>query len=122
MPLLLKLTTIAAGALLFGFLGIVLLKLANGTISLVGLLETKGPSGPPSFSPARLQMLIATVVVAAQYLHAVVTCAPPGSLPKLPAAAVAVLGGSQAVYLGGKALDTFIQPLLKNLKQRGDLP
>jgi hypothetical protein len=122
MDLLSKLATIAACALLCGLVGVVMFKMADGTVSLAGLLETKGPAGPPSFSPARLQMLIATVVVAAQYLYAVITNPVPGSLPGLPSAALAVLGGSYAVYAGSKAIDTFIQPILKGLRKRGDLP
>jgi len=65
-------------------------------------------------------MLIATVVVAGQYLHAVIANPLPG-FPPLPPAAVAVLGGSHLVYLGGKAIDAYIQRLLKNLKSRGGL-
>jgi hypothetical protein len=110
-----KLVAIAGGLLLSGFFGVVVLNLANGNISLAGLLETKGPSGRPSFSPARLQMLIATVVVAAQYVHAVIADPMRDSLPALPPAVLAVLGGSHAVYLGGKAIDAFLHPLLKNL-------
>jgi hypothetical protein len=117
MHLLVRLMAIAGGLLLSGFLGVVLFNLANGKISLAGLLDTKGPSGLSTFSPARLQMLIATTIVAVQYLHAVVVNPLQDSLPTLPPAAVAVLGGSHAVYLGGKAIDAFIQPLLKNVKR-----
>lgn len=117
MHFLARFVAIAGGALLSGLFGIVVFFIASGTISLAGLLETKGPSGPPSFSPARLQMLIATVVVAAQYLYAVAVNPSQGSIPSLPPAMIAVFGGSQAVYLAGKAIDAFIQPLLKNLKR-----
>lgn len=115
MDLLARWAAIAGGLLLGGFFGVVAFNLANGNISLAGLLETKGPSGAPAFSPGRLQMLIATVVIAGQYLYSVIANPTQGSLPTLPPAAVAVLGGSHAVYLGGKAIDAFLQPLLKNL-------
>jgi hypothetical protein len=117
MHLLVRMVVIAGGVLWAGFLGVILFNIANGKISLAGLLDTKGPAGPPTFSPARLQMLIATIVVAGQYLHAIVVNPLQNSLPTLPPAAVAVLGGSHAVYLGGKAIDAFIQPLLKNVKR-----
>ena len=77
-------------------------------------METKGDDGRRSFSPARLQLLISTVVVAAQYLHAVLAHRRLDSLPSLPQSVVALLGGSQAAYLGGKAFTAFIQPLFKN--------
>jgi hypothetical protein len=37
------------------------------------------------------------------------------SLPDLPPSVLAVLAGSQAVFLGGKAFSTFVEPLLKKL-------
>lgn len=117
MHLLVRMAVIAGGLLWVGFLGAILFNIFNGKISLAGLLETKGPTGSASFSPARLQMLIATTVVAGQYLHAVTVNPLRDSLPALPPAAVAVLGGSHVVYLGGKAIEAYIQPLLKNAKR-----
>jgi hypothetical protein len=119
MDLLPKLALLAGCLLVFGFGAIVVLQIVVGRISLAGLLVTKGTAGGPddeSYSPARLQLLIFTVVVAAQYLHAVVVNPSQDSLPALPRGVVAALGGSHAVYLGGKALTTFIQPLLKHPK------
>src|SRR5580704_17557869 len=99
MDLLTRLTPIVGGALLLGFFGVCLYKMAIGEISLAGLLYTKEPSvladgavgGAPgekandaTFSPARLQLLIFTVVVAANYLHGVIVNPHQDELPGLP--------------------------------------
>ncbi len=116
MALLTKLTLLTGSALILGFAVVVLLQVVMGRIRLDGLLDTKDASGRRSFSPARLQLLLFTVVVAARYLHAVYVNPSQDSLPSLPPGVIAALGGSQAVYLGGKAFTTFIQPLFKNLE------
>lgn len=116
MYLLTRLTLLAGSVLIFGFAAVVLLQMMTGRISLVGLLDSKDESGRATFSPARLQLLIFTVVVAAQYLHAVLVNPRQDSLPSLPPEVIAALGGSQVVYLGGKAFTAFIQPLLKKLE------
>jgi hypothetical protein len=113
MNLLTKLVAVEAGVLVGGFYAVVLYKLVIGEISLAGLLDSKEPDGRSVFSPARLQLLIFTVVVAAKYLHDVVVDPRRDSLPSLPMSVVVALGGSQAVYLGGKAVSAYIQPLLK---------
>jgi hypothetical protein len=111
---------IAAGLLLAGFFGVVVFQMVSGRISLAGLLDTKG-SGRRTFSPGRLQMLIATVVIAGRYLYSVAVNPQQAALPTLHPAELAVLGGSQAVYLGGKAIDAYLQPILKGLKQLKNL-
>jgi hypothetical protein len=116
MALLARLTLFAGGAWILGLAAIVLLQIMSGRIAIAGLLTTKDASGRPSFSPARLQLLIFTVVVAAQYFYKVFAHLGQDSLPPLPPGVVAALGGSQAVYLAGKAFAAYIQPLLKNLE------
>lgn len=108
----------AAGTLLIvAFAAVVVLKIASGRISLAGLLQSKeGDDAGYGFSPGRLQMLIATVVVAGRYLYLVMSQPHLDALPSLPPSVVAVLGGSHVAYLGGKAFKTYIQPLLKILK------
>lgn len=113
MHLLPKLAVLAGVVLVGGFFVVVLFQIASGKISLAGLLDTKEPDGSRSFSPARLQLLLFTIVVAARYLHAVAVNPDQSSLPALPQSVIAALGGSHAVYLGGKAMTTFLQPLLK---------
>jgi hypothetical protein len=114
MDLIFRLAVIECGALLLGLFGLVLWKIAVGEISLAGLLATKEPGGGSTFSPARLQLLIFTVVVAGNYLHAMLANPQGPSLPTLPYSVIAALGGSHAVYLGSKVMSAFIQPLLKN--------
>jgi len=87
--------------LLAGFFGIVFLKLFTGKISLNGLLEGDRADGSTYFSPGRVQLLIATTLFAFQYLMQIVNN--PAAFPPVPQELLVVLGGSQAVYLGGKA-------------------
>jgi hypothetical protein len=97
-------TTLAewVGFLLFGgFFGVVFWKLANGSIPLDQLLETGGPDS--SSSAGRAQSLAVTLFVALYYLIHVIQN--PKQFPELPGTLVALLGGSQSMYLGGKALD-----------------
>ncbi|HYL15397.1 MAG TPA: hypothetical protein VEV41_20340 [Terriglobales bacterium] len=95
--------------LLAGFFGIVFWKLLTGGISLHGLLEgtildRSRPDGPrysTYFSAGRAQLLMITIFSSLYYLLQVIH--DPSAFPKLPDALVAVLGGSQVLYLGGKA-------------------
>lgn len=115
MTFLTRLAMIEGYVLLGGFFAIVLYRIATGEISLAGLLSTKEPGVEQrTFSPARLQLLIFTVIVAAHYLHAIVVNPRQDSLPDLPQGVVAALGGSQAFYLAGKALAAYVQPLHRN--------
>ena len=111
MELLTKLATIEAGILVGGCLAVVAYKLVIGEISLAGLLHGKKPGGRAAFSPTRLQLLISTAAVAVIYLGEVIANPRQDSLPHLPLGIVAALGGSQAVYLGGKMVSAYIQPL-----------
>jgi len=93
--------------LLGGLFGIVLWKLLTGGISLSYLLDadvpdTRSPSGFRSEASAgRAQLLIVTLIVAAYYLWQVIEY--PRAFPHVPGKMVATLGGSQALYLAGKA-------------------
>lgn len=104
MELLTKLATIEAGILLGGCFAVVAYKLVIGDISLAGLLYSKQPGGRTAFSPARLQLLIFTAAVAAIYLGEIIANPRQDSLPHPPLGIVVALGGSQAVYLGGKMM------------------
>jgi hypothetical protein len=102
--------------LLGGFFGLVFWKLLNGGISLHGLLQGQvrdksQPSGfSKQFSPGRAQALMVTLLFAMNYLIQVINN--PTEFPPVPNAMLAVLGGSHALYLGGKAKNL----LLGNLK------
>ena len=102
-------------ALIAGFLVIAAWKLLTGAISLDGLLDSFDDRRRRQSSPGRLQLLLFTLFVAVQYLAAVWKNPGASSLPAVPQAMLAALAGSQAVYLSGKALSTYL-PLLKKLK------
>ncbi len=59
------------------------------------------------FSPERVQLLMFTLSTALYYLTQVMNNQNPGKLPDLPNSWTATMGGSNAIYLGGKALATF---------------
>ena len=96
-----------AVVLLAGLLGVMLWKLLTGGISLDGLLEgdVRDPNSADGFrsqaSAGRAQALTITLVVALWYLLQVIHN--PREFPQVPRAMVAVLGGSYALYLVGKA-------------------
>jgi hypothetical protein len=113
MALLFRLAVLESAALLAAFYGIVVYKIATGNIGLTGLLDAKQPDGRPAFSAARLQLLMFTVVVAGYYLHEIIVNPHRAALPDLPQSVVAALGGSHAVYLGGKTLTAFLPPRLR---------
>ena len=89
--------------LIAAFAVVTLRKVLESTNFSTLLFDTDG-----SFSPGRVQMLVLTVLTAMQYL--LTTLHDPSHLPSIPSNLVAVLGGSQAVYLGGKAWTKFGPP------------
>jgi hypothetical protein len=74
-----------------------------GQINARGLLSGRVRGGASYFSPERVQLLIITLGLALQYLAQVLENTTPGQLPPVPQSWVALLGGSHAVYLAGKA-------------------
>ena len=96
--------------LLIGFFGIIFWKVFTGSIGLDYLLsgDVKNPSGRDSqpqystqFSPGRAQALMFTVLATVYYLLQVIQ--DPTKFPQIPDTLLYALGGSHAVYLGGKA-------------------
>ena len=81
-------------------------KLIAGDIRCSGLMMvSKDPrrrDAPSEFSPARAQMLMATLLAAMYYLIQAIHNPSTDRLPDAPAALVGIVGGSQAIYLGGK--------------------
>jgi hypothetical protein len=61
----------------------------------------------PYFSPERVQLLMFTLSAAFYYLTQVMNNQNPGTLPDVPSSWTATMGGSNAIYLGGKALARF---------------
>jgi hypothetical protein len=88
--------------LLGGLIAVVVSKLFTGGVMLSGLLKVKGGNDEGAFSPARLQMLMSTMLAAMYYLLQVINNRGSKSLPDIPATLVGILGGSHAIYLGGK--------------------
>jgi hypothetical protein len=86
--------------LMSGLMVVVAYKLFTGGVTLSGLLTVKGDDN--SFSPARLQMLMSTVLAGMYYLLLVINNPSSSSLPDVPTPLVGILGGSHAIYLGGK--------------------
>lgn len=102
MPGLVRAARLEMIILLGGLMVVVLLKVLAGGIKLSGLLFVKGGDDKGSFSPARAQMMMATVLTGMYYLLQVIDNPTAGSLPDAPTGLVAVLGGSHAIYLAGK--------------------
>ena len=86
--------------LLGGLVIVVAYKMLTGGINMRGLLDDK-VSG--ALSPERVQLLVFTVLGAGYYLLLAIEQAPNGRLPDIPGEALLLAGGSQLVYLGGKA-------------------
>ena len=81
-------------------------RLLTGQINTVWLLYETRRDGARYFSPERVQLLVATLSIAFQYLlNAAHT--DPGKMPDLPAGSLAVLGLSNGIYLGGKGWAAF---------------
>ena len=88
--------------LLVGLMVVVAYKLFTGGVTMEGLLTVKGGGDDNTFSPARLQMLMSTVLAGMYYLLQVINNPASTSLPDVPTPLVGILGGSHAIYLGGK--------------------
>ena len=88
--------------------GIVALQLLTGQINTGGLfygrISGRKHGEDYYFSPERVQLLVFTLGAALYYLTQVLSNPQPGTFPPVPDAWLAVLGGSNAVYLGGKVL------------------
>jgi len=81
------------------------LRFLTGGINLNHLLYGRR-DGVPYFSPERVQLLLATLWIAFQYLlNAVHTVT--GQMPTLPNGSLELLGLSNALYLGGKGWAAF---------------
>ena len=98
----------------YSFLGaaaaIVAGSLLTGRINMHGLLRAKFPSGAGDVSPARVQLLLATIGAAVTYLGAVLAARDSGRLPDMPALWLAGLGASNGVYLVTKAIKFLLPP------------
>ena len=82
-------------------------KLLTRQINLQGLLRRKGLA--TGSSPERVQLLLATLAMSANYLGSVLHSSS-NSLPDISSDWLYVFGGSSAVYAAGKALTELKTP------------
>lgn len=94
--------TLFLGALL----AVVALRLLNGDINTRYLFFGRSKGGAHYFSPGRVQLFIITISVAFNYLLNTFSN-PQAGLADVSPETLALLGGSQVLYLGGKAYSRF---------------
>lgn len=113
MELLRQAVTIEVWALTLGLAAIVAFQLLNGEINASNLLygRRKGANGHLElyFSPERVQLLIFTLGVAWSYVMSLAQSPTACKLPDIPDQTLAILGGSHAIYLGGKAYSMLLR-------------
>jgi hypothetical protein len=92
--------------------GLIMVKLLTGEINtcdlLYGRISSRRRGQDQYFSPERLQLLLCTLGAGLYYLTLVLNNPHPGSLPDIPKTWPGLLGGSNAVYLGGKAYSRWL--------------
>jgi hypothetical protein len=86
-----------------GLAAIVAHRLLTGQINTNLLLYGTKKDGSKYFSPERVQLLLFTLGTAMFYLNTVTQNRASGVLPDVSKETLALLGGSHAIYLGGKA-------------------
>jgi len=103
------------GTLLFigALAACVLTQLLTGGINTRHLLYGRTVRGRAYFSPERVQLLLFTAWVALSYLLQAVEKRSSGELPDIPSTTLALLGGSHALYLGGKAYSMLFKKIPK---------
>ncbi len=74
----------------------------TGQINTHGLLLRK--EGNRSFSPERVQLIVATVIAASYYLAQVLR--DPTHLPDVPRSGIALFGGSHLIYIARRFYQT----------------
>src|ERR1041385_2849530 len=92
-----------ASVFLAALAAIVSYRLLNGQINTKGLLYGTKKGGGQYFRPERVQLLLFTLGAAMFYLSDVLQHRTSGGLPDVPKETLALLGGSNAIYLTGKA-------------------
>lgn len=119
------LTTVVSSLVLI-FLGcllaLILIRLLTGSINTQYLLYGRKADGTAYMSPERVQLMIFTLGTALSYLlnafeSRVMNPTPETihTLPDVSTATLALLGGSHAIYLGGKAYSMLIAKVAKGV-------
>jgi hypothetical protein len=96
-----------------GLAATVLARLLTGGINTRHLLHGRRRDGTLYFSAERVQLLIFTLWTALSYLLTAAENRGAGKLPDVPAETLALMGGSHAVYLGGKAYSMLFAKIAK---------
>ena len=113
MPVTDPLSTLAAfvrvetGVLLTAFAIVVAYQILTGRISTKGMFTEKKAGG--GYSPVRLQLLVLSLAGLVVYLAEVIGSTDTSKMPEVPVALVAVLGGSNLVYLLGKSYSLLLR-------------
>jgi hypothetical protein len=87
-------------ALLAAIAGILMVRLLTGALRTSGLIDGTTATGSRFVSAGRVQLLIVSLVAAAQYLAQV--WQNPQRFPEVPQTWLLLFGGSQMLYLGSK--------------------
>lgn len=107
MSLLVQIVQVEIQVFVLALAGLIGIKLLTGEINTSGLLHGRihgrRREQDRYFSPERVQLLVFTLGAALYYLNSVLSNPHPGVFPQIPATWPAIIGGSNAVYLGGKA-------------------
>jgi hypothetical protein len=98
---------------LVGLAAIIAYRILNGGINTKYLLYGTQKDGTKYFSPERVQLLLFTLGTALFYVADVGKHLNSGVLPDIPAETLAMLGGSHAIYLGGKAYTMLLKKFAK---------
>ena len=93
---------------LLGLYGIIAIQLLTGAINTKSLLYGRNRDDKLRFTPERVQLLVFTVGAASYYLLQAIATTKTGHLPPVPETWPALFGGSNALYLGGKAYSRFL--------------
>jgi hypothetical protein len=98
-----------------GLVAIITHQLLTGQINTKYLLYGTKKDGTRYFSPERVQLLLFTLGTAMFYLNTVLENRGSGVLPDVPNETLALLGGSHAIFLAGKAY-----MMMSNRNNKGD--
>ncbi len=83
---------------------VIAIKLLMRTINTQGLLYGRTAQGKLYFSSGRVQLLLFTLWTALSYLMDSIQTRQSGKLPDIPDMTLALLAGSNMIYLGGKGM------------------
>lgn len=97
---------VETGVLLAAFAIVIAYQMLTGRISTKGMFTEKKAEG--GYSPIRLQLLVLSLAGLGVYLAEVIGSTDASKLPEVPVALVALLGGSNLVYLLGKSYSLLI--------------